>query len=283
MHIACCTGLPMSQVVQYVLWFFAPVVQGCIIAVMLRRGLRREYPIFFAYNAFVLAKTVAEFVVFHISAPNAYFYLYWLGSALAMSLGFMVVHEVFHSVFRPYDSLHALAGVLFRWAAIVLALVAVVSVVSGSSGFNVHVMQAIYALERSVRVMQVGLVLFLFLFAGHVGLSTRSHIVGISLGFGIFAAVDILFATLSAHHAIPHPTLSLIRSFAFNVSCVVWVWYMLMPEPQRQTIDHRARSTEWNFALQAVEQGQHESFLPMIESAVERILQKREAEMRSHP
>jgi hypothetical protein len=144
-------------------------------------------------------------------------------------------------------------------------------------------MQVIYALERSVRIMQVGLVLFLFLFAGHLGISARSHIVGIALGFGIFAGVNMMFAILSAGHAIPHATLALIKSFAYNISCVLWFWYMLAPEPQRQAIDHHARSTDWNFALQAVEQGQHESFLPMIESAVERILQKREAEMRSHP
>jgi hypothetical protein len=273
---------PMSQVVQYALWLLAPLVQACLLAVMLRRGLRREHPAFFAYTVYMLAKTLAEFAVFHISA-SVYFYVYWAGTAPAVILGFMVIHEIFHSVFRPYDSLHALASVLFRWASIVLALVAVVSVASGSSGLNVHVMEAIYALERSIRVMQVGLVLFLFLFAGHVGLSARSHIVGIALGFGIFAGANIMFATLSASHAIPHSALSLIRSFAYNVSCLLWFWYMLAPEPQRQAIDHRARSAEWNFALQAVEQGQHESFLPMIENAVERILQKREAELRSHP
>jgi hypothetical protein len=198
---------------------------------------------------------------------------------ITLGLEFSVLREIFHGIFRPYDSLRELGGVLFKWAAMVLALVAIVCAATGP--VDGRAVQMIVTLERSLRVMQVGLVLFLFLFAGHVGLSARSHVFGLALGFGIYAAVQLGVATLWAvWGAAEHSQLNLLNSIAYNIACLVWLQYLRAPEPQRLPIDYRARSMDWNLALQSINQPSQESFLPMVEDAVERVLQKRESEMR---
>jgi hypothetical protein len=59
----------------------------------------------------------------------------------------------------------------------------------------------------------------------------------------------------------------------------LWFLYLRVPEPERRKVEHSLRSTEWNYALSGVVNPPTESFLPMIESAVERILAERENEV----
>ena len=48
--------------------------------------------------------------------------------------------------------------------------------------------------------MQCGLVFFLLLFSEYLGISRRSLLFGISLGFGLFAAINMLVATGMGNH-----------------------------------------------------------------------------------
>jgi len=49
-------------------------------------------------------------------------------------LGFKVIHEVFLDVFRPYHTLRDLGSVLFKWAGLVMLMVACVVAASTPSG-----------------------------------------------------------------------------------------------------------------------------------------------------
>jgi hypothetical protein len=226
----------------------------------------------------MLALFVAEFASYHLSY-GSYFYTYWAGSLITLGLEFLVLREIFHGIFRPYDSLRQLGDVLFKWAAMVLALVAVVCAATGP--VDGRAVQMIVTLERSLRVMQVGLVLFLFLFAGHAGLTARSHIFGLALGFGIYATVQLGVATLwTLWGAAEHSQLNLLNSIAYNIACAVWLCYLRAPEPERLTRSHRARCLDWNRALQSINEPDQERFMPMVEDTVERVLQKSESETR---
>ncbi|MFB3814629.1 MAG: hypothetical protein ACE14L_11000 [Terriglobales bacterium] len=267
----------MTSLVGYVLWLLAPAVQVYLIVVMKRRGLHREFPIFFGYTVFQILSFVLQFAARHASSYTTYFFVYWVTAVIGVGIAFAVVHEIFDQVFRPYDSLRELGGILFKWAALVLVLVAMVSAAGGPQPGSQRVMATVLLLDRTVRVMQCGLVLFLFLFSGFVGLSKRSHIFGIALGFGIFAAIDLSMVTLrSAFGVLGNEQFSLLKSLAYNLSCGLWLWYLRAPEPERVVIDQRARGRDWNLALGTIAQPQ-ESFLPMIETMVERVLERREA------
>ena len=107
-----------------------------------------------------------------------------------------MLQEIFKDAFRPYEALRDLSVILFRWSALVVLLVGVMWAINGNhKSDNGAIVDAILLAERSVRLMQCGLVFFLLLFSEYLGISRRSPLFGISLGFGLFAAVNMLVAT----------------------------------------------------------------------------------------
>src|SRR5262249_53883354 len=120
-----------TQILYNALWVAHPIIQSGIAAVMLRRQLHRKFKFFFAY---IITEILTFLVIFpsYIQHNGTYFYLYWLTNALSVILGFMILHEVFSDVFRPFHTLRDLGSVLFKWAGLVMLLVAGVVSVSNN-------------------------------------------------------------------------------------------------------------------------------------------------------
>src|ERR1700757_5274890 len=116
------------KILYYALWIAHPVLQMGIAAIMFKRGLHRKFKFFFGY---VLIQLVTFAVIFPATwrSYSASFYLYWACDALSVAFGFAVIHEVFVDVFRLFHTLRDLGTVLFKWAGLVMLLVA--GVVSG--------------------------------------------------------------------------------------------------------------------------------------------------------
>src|SRR5215831_16336832 len=156
----------MSQkisILYYALWFAHPVLQSAIAAVMIWRGLQRRFRFFFAY---ILTQIVTFAVVYPAYARGSYacFYIFWGCAGVSVAFGFGVIHEVFVDVFRPFHTLRDLGSVLFKWAGLVMLLVAGVVAVSANSTDFGPLMQAIITSQRCVRMIQVGMILFLLFF-----------------------------------------------------------------------------------------------------------------------
>ena len=188
------------RILYYALWLAHPVLQTAIAIAMLRRGQHREFKYFFAY-------VVTQIVTFAVVFPtwryfsSAYFYVSWISYAISVALGFKVIHEAFLDVFRPFHTLRDLGTVLFKWAGLVMLLVAGVVSVSTNSSDTAPWVQAIITAQRCVRIIQVGMVLFLLFFARYLGVSRRQHSFGIALGFGTFAFVELtLIASWAGDH-----------------------------------------------------------------------------------
>src|SRR5271168_3467132 len=148
------------KILYYALWLAHPVLQTVIAIAMLRRGQHRGFKFFFAY---VVTQIMTFAVVFptYLYSYSACFYLYWFSTAISVALGFKVIHEAFLDVFRPFHTLRDLGTVLFKWAGLVMLLVAGVVSVSTNSSDAAPWMQAIITAQRSVRFVQVGMVLLL--------------------------------------------------------------------------------------------------------------------------
>jgi hypothetical protein len=268
----------MTNLSLYAFWFGGIVALATVIFMMVRRNLRQEFPLFFSYSIFQILQSVLLLVL----KPyySQYFYAYWTTATLAVLIEFSVIYEIFSHVFRPYEALSRIAMVLFRWSALVLVMVAIVTAAGNGQSSLGRVMASIFALERSIRVMQVGLVLFLFLFSQQVGLTQRHRVFGISLGFGITAAVELTAATMaSSLGSGEHIGLVMLSSGAFVTAACVWTYYMRIEEPERVKVEHAIEAGRLNMSLTgAMHPVQQESFLPFIEGAVERILAERAAQ-----
>jgi len=265
--------MALARLLQYALWMGGWALSLAVVVTMVRRKLRLEFPFFFSYAVFQVVSVPVHFALYQRGVYADYFYAYWASSALGIGLGLAVLYEVFQHVFRPYAALRGLGSMLFRWATLVLLLVGVVTALSAPSGPSLLI-NAIMSLERSIRMMQCGLLLLLLLFSPQLGLSWRSHLFGITAGFGGYSAVALTQITLRAHLGIPSDVAySLINSLAYTLAAATWLGYLLAPEPARRAVRVQPVPDGWDFALQGIGRTQPpEGFLSNMQKTVDRIL-----------
>ncbi len=126
--------MALAQVLKYVLWIGGWALSLAVVVAMVRRKLRLEFPFFFSYAVFQVVSVPAQFALYQRGVYADYFYAYWTSSALGIGLGLAVLYEIFQRAFRPYAALRGLGSMLFRWAALVLLMVAVITALSAPAG-----------------------------------------------------------------------------------------------------------------------------------------------------
>jgi hypothetical protein len=266
---------------QTALWIAHPVLQLAVAAAMFRHKLHRLFPVFFAYICFQI---LAFAILFPISkwasfSYTAYFWIYWSCAAINLILGFMVIYEIFLDVFRPYYTLKDLGSVLFKWAALVMSLVGFVVAASSPLGDQGPIVQAVITVTRCVRVAQVGLILFLLVFARYLGVSWKQHSFGLSLGLGLSAGVEL--GTLAFHvsgHASDN-SVHVINLVAYNIAILVWFVYALVESAARVPGAELFASHRWERGLYDIQSPAHgDSLIPMFESMVDRAFSRTQAD-----
>jgi len=265
------------RILYYALWAAHPVLQTVIAIIMLRRGLNKTFKYFFIY---VVAQIVSFAVVFPTCQyyHSACFYVSWITTAISVVLGFKVIHEAFLDVFRPFHTLRDLGTVLFKWAGLVMLLVAGVVSVSTNSPDTAPWVEAIMTAQRCVRIIQVGMVLFLLFFARYLGVSRRQHSFGIALGFGTFAVVELALIASWAGYHMSDLAMSVVNMTAYNCTLFIWMGYMVMKSPARDAAFTLLRPQRWEQSLSDL---QHplpgNSLIPMFEGMVDRALSRTQA------
>jgi hypothetical protein len=263
-----------DQIALY-LWCAQPVLQSAVALVLWRRKMRKQFPVFFTY---LLAQIAIFAVTFPLRGSDNYewfFYAYWSGQAVSAMLSFKVIHEVFLDVFRPFHTLKDLGTVLFKWAGVVMLLVSVVVAFSNSAGRD-PLAQAVTSLERSVRLVQCGLILFLLLFSRFLGVSKRQQSFGIALGFGLFASVELVLLALFSGGYLLVPTMTLVNTVMYDFAIVVWFTYALARGAVRDGVTNHLQTQRWERSLADLHKGDAhkptpaDSLIPMFEGMVER-------------
>jgi hypothetical protein len=233
----------MSERVEIViraLWIVHPVLETAIAIVMLRRGQHHQFKYFFAY-------IVAQILDFTVAFPaywyqyTYYFYVECSLTAVALVLGFMAIYEAFRDLFQHYHTLKNLGIMLFKWAGLLLLLVAGILSVFTRSPDTSAWGHALLAVRSCLRCTQVGMVLFLLIFARYAGVSRKRQSFGIALGFGVVGTVELAVAVSMSNYRLSDDSLSLINVSAYICPLLIWLGYALKsharevvyPQPQR--------------------------------------------------
>jgi hypothetical protein len=273
--------MPMNEktrLLYYALWFAHPLIELAIVGFMLHRGLHRKFKFFFGY---ILIQILTFAVVFPSEWHHSYalFYVYWICNAVGVAFGFAVIHEVFVDVFRAFHTLRDLGSVLFKWAGVVMLLVAGVVAVSTSSSDLPPWMQAIFTAQKCVRMIQVGMVLFLLFFAHYVGVSRRQHSFGIALGFGFFAVVELVLIASWVGNHLHNPWMSIVNMVAYNSTLLVWTGYVAVKSPARDASATLLQPQRWEQSLSDIHHPlPADSLIPMFEGMVDRALSRTQPE-----
>jgi hypothetical protein len=238
------------------LWIAPHALQAVLAIVMIRRKLFRQFPAFFTYTVYEVAQFLTLFTTDHLKSVSAE---QWAMAALvgktgSMILRFAVVHEIFNNVFQSYPALKAFGGVLFRWATVVLMIIAV-TMVAYSSGTDLDRYTVCYTVvDRAVSVVQCGLLVLLVLLARFLSFPWTSYALGIALGLGFFASVDLGISALRAQYGlnVGYGIMDSISMATYHCCVLFWVVTLLRPErimgrmgsPPHQELEH------WNSVLQ---------------------------------
>jgi hypothetical protein len=263
------------QFLANLLWIAQPLLQIAVGGVMFWRKVYKSFPYFFVY---ILSQVITFMIVYPASTWGSYpefFYSYWISAAVSLPLGFKIIHEIFLDVFRPYHTLKDLGSVLFRWGGLVMLLVAIVVAASTPTSSDGPLVQSVLTVQRCVRVIQVGLVLFLLLFSRYLGVNWKQKSFGIALGFGIAAFVEMLAVGLHTAGYIGTSMSGLVNTAAYDTSILIWLGYSLVKKVEREAKENLLTTQRWEQSLTELQApSSPDSLIPMFEGMVDRALSR---------
>jgi hypothetical protein len=239
-----------SQQIIYGGWFASIGLLGVLAVVLIVTGKWKKFPIFTIYSIFHFLTSIGMYLL--RGHPLIFSYTYWVVETFGMFLGLGVVYEVFRNLFASYRDLRRLASNIFYWVLLVLVVLGGVVLYAHPAVQGARYVAAFLVVEESVRIIEVGLILALFLFSGAFGLHWRQSVFGVALGLGVYATVELLAITMRAHFGVvATPALNIARGISFDASLLVWLGYLLVPErvTSQTAVPQRGQLEQWNQAV----------------------------------
>lgn len=187
--------MTFAEALQNSVIILVPLIQFAICALMLRRGMACTFPVFFIYITYKLLHGLATTVAMHLSYV-AYFWIYWIGEGVDALFILAVIQEIFAVVFAPYDSLRKFGSLIFRSMTIILCFVAIITALLAPAAETNPMMKALFVMDRSVQIVQLGLLIFLFAFCALFGLTWRHYVFGIAAGFVVMTSISTVVLSL---------------------------------------------------------------------------------------
>jgi hypothetical protein len=230
---------------------------------------------------------------FQRSCAQDYFLAFWADYMASAVLLYFICMEVFRSALSAFPGLLKFGIVIFRWALLVSAIVTFSSISFAQHGL-LMITQIASGVMRSLSILELCLLAFLCLWMNALRLSARDLAFGISLGFGIMSANDLMSSLFLARFASTTAPLQFAHQSVILFSLATWVVYCALPEPARKPVVMAVNSTiyRWNEIASAlghtgtqvaVQQPANSFFLTDVENVVEKVLnrnlKRRESEL----
>ena len=227
-------------------------LQAVLGVVLVLKHAWRKFPIFTAYCLFSLIEGVGLYMLLLSQAGrHSYRYGYAVGEGISLILEFGVVYEIFKSLFTQYSALKRMAGLFFQWGLLVL-LVLGASVLYYHNSIDVTSITATtIVVQEATRIVEVGLLLFLFMFATAFGLHWRQNVFGVALGIGVYLAVELIGITMVGRFGkLAIHAFNLASTITFDLTLLVWIVYLLTPEIWAKPPEvPKLQLEQWNRAL----------------------------------
>ena len=231
------------------LWLASLALDGFLFAILIYKRMWSRFPWFIAYCAWNFLETA--FFYYFARKPAVYLPVYPVAESVSILLGLAIVYEVFKHLLSMHLALTRLAIVVFRGAVILLLLLAGAVIYAHLPLNFAHMGMALMAMEEAARVLEVGLLLFLFIFSSTFGLHWRQHEFGIALGLGILAAAKLTAVTVGQYAPSAGGMINLAFLLAMDISFLIWTGYLSLPEKiaSSAVVPDRTQLEQWNQAI----------------------------------
>jgi len=217
------------------LWVAPDLLSLAIGLIIWKRGLARQVP---AFLAFAILGALGDLAVFgadiapFVSAPN-FWRVSWVNLVLEAVLKFLVIGEALSKLLSPYPSIGRLGRNLVSGCGAALVLLA--GVVAGfAHGDNpMRLISGFHLLEQTVFAVELGLIVFLFLFGAYFHLSFNRLSFGILIGLGISACEHLATYAIVANASPSEYTRTLFDFLGmgtYHLCVLIWFYYVLVPQ-----------------------------------------------------
>ena len=249
----------MTSVALSTLYAAEPLLMVVAMVALLKSREHRRFPALFAYVAVRLTSSVIlhlllqahRFIAVSEKAVySCYFYTYWCSYVAGAIIVFLVIQELFKSSMDPFPGLKWLGAISFRWVSSISLVATSAALLTPGGKGNKFFLALVAQAMRCESIFILSLLLFLLLAAGKLGLSYRSRVFGISFGFGIMAASDLVISSGFLHLGgdMLTSTVSVVTTSASLMTLAVWSAYFVVPEPARRftALSSTSPLARWN-------------------------------------
>ena len=222
-----------------ILWNYlwvAPNLLSLLLGFLIwRRGLSQQFPFFLAFiilgglsDLALFGADIAPFV-----SPQNYWRIAWAALLLETVLKFFVIGEVLSKLLMPYSSVSRLGRNLVSGFGGTLVLLAglIAGFAHGDNPFQL--ISGFHLLEQTVFVVELGLIVFLFIFAAYFHLSWDRLSFGILLGLSLSACQHLATWAIVANASPSEHTRTLfdfLGMATYHLCVLIWFYYLLVPQ-----------------------------------------------------
>ncbi|HTD54435.1 MAG TPA: hypothetical protein VK670_03580 [Silvibacterium sp.] len=277
-----------------VLEFAEPVLILLALVFFIKSGRTRQFPMMTTYLGLRAASAAMLEVILNLQrfAPvsdtlqySLYFYTYWSFYAATAIAMFFVIREVFCYLTEPVPGIRRFGLLAFNWVAAISSIISI-SAALPFKGVGSGLMSVGFQVMRCVSILELCLLAFLALFIHSLGRSFRSLAFGISLGFGLQAAMELISSVVAARSPYLDSNMNFVLQIAITIVLSGWIVYFMLPEPQREreaiTLPVSSPLIRWNEIATALGHSSPHvvvgepgaTFLQDVEQVVDKILTK---------
>jgi hypothetical protein len=228
------TMLRAHSFLWHYLWV-APNVFLLVLAFLIGNSrLRKQFPAFFAFAALagLCGLTVYLADMSPSVSPENFWRVDWATLLLEGLLKFVLVGEIFANAFGPYSQLARLGKFLIRALGVLLLAAAAIAAAYAPKDSPAAIVSGAHLLEQTIYLVESGLLIFIFLFAGYFSLRLSRPILGIAIGLSLSACVHLGTFAVAANGGLPDQkriVLDFINMGTYHVSVLIWFYYLVVP------------------------------------------------------
>src|ERR1700733_8547097 len=228
-----------------ILYAAEPLLLAVALIALLRSREQKRFPALFGYVALRLGSSVVLHLLLQIhrfvtidnaTAYALYFYTYWVSYVAGAVVVFLVIQEMFQFAVDPFPGLRWLGTISFRWVACISFVAAMAALLVPGGKGDRFLLAIVAQAMRCESIFILSLLLFLMIAAGKLGLTYRSRVFGVSFGFGIMAASDLVASAAFLHfgHNMMTSSVSVVTTSASLITLGIWSGYFMQREPARR-------------------------------------------------
>jgi len=226
--------LQAHSILWHYLWIAPNVLLFVLGWLIWRRGVSGQVR---SFLAFALLSAPANLCVYLADilpwvSGAAFWRIAWVCMLLESLLKFLIIGEVFSRILGPYPSISRLGRSLISGFGALLVFVAALVAAFSKGDSTTHIVSGLHLFEQTVFIVELGLILFLFLFAGYFRLALDRFSFGISLGLGISACGYLATWAVMTNgdpSSYARTMLDFLNMATYHATVLLWGYYLLVP------------------------------------------------------